>query len=53
MCHGMKWQDWELLQDEERREDVEPRAVEVLSDSEPEAVEPEPEHESERELIRV
>jgi hypothetical protein len=53
MCHGMKWQDWELLQDEERREDTEPRVVEVAS--EPEAFEPEPEteREPERELIRV
>ena len=51
MCHSMKWHDWELLQDEERREDEEPRVIEVAS--EPEAVEPEPEREPERELIRV
>jgi hypothetical protein len=47
----MKWHDWELLQDEKRREDEEPRVIEVAS--EPEAVEPEPEREPERELIRV
>jgi hypothetical protein len=51
MCHHLKWEDWELLQDEERREDREPRVVEVAS--EPEAVEPEPEREPERELIRA
>lgn len=52
MCHSMKWQDWELLMDEERREDAEPRTVEV---SEPEPAEPEVEREAdpERELIRV
>jgi hypothetical protein len=50
MCHHMTWEDWELLK-EERREEAEPRVVEVAS--EPEAVEPEPEREPERELIRV
>jgi hypothetical protein len=47
----MTWEEWQLLQDEKRREDEEPRVVEVAS--EPEAVEPEPEREPERELIRV
>lgn len=51
MCHHLTWEDWELLQDEERREEREPRVIEVAS--EPEAVEPEPEREPERELIRV
>jgi hypothetical protein len=51
MCHGMTWEEWQLLQDEKRREDVEPLVVEVAS--EPEAVEPEPEREPERELVRV
>jgi hypothetical protein len=51
MCHNMSWEEWQLLQDE-RREDVEPRTIEVSADSEPE-VEPEPEREPERELIRV
>jgi hypothetical protein len=50
MCHNMTWEEWQLLQDEKRREDVEPR--EVRADSEPED-EPEPEREPERELIRV
>lgn len=50
MCHSQKWQEWELLLDEERREDAEP--VEV---TEREPVEPEVERERdpERELIRV
>ena len=51
MCHHMTWEEWQLLQDEKRREDVEPRVVEVAS--EPEAAEPEPEREPERELIRA
>jgi hypothetical protein len=51
MCHRMTWEEWELLQDE-KREDVEPRTIEVRADSEPE-FEPEPEREPERELIRV
>jgi hypothetical protein len=51
MCHGMTWEEWQLLQDEKRREGEEPRVVEVAS--EPEAVEPEPEREPERELVRV
>jgi hypothetical protein len=49
MCHHMTWEEWQLLQDE-RREDVEPRTIEVRTDPEPE---PEPEREPERELIRV
>jgi hypothetical protein len=51
MCHHMTWEEWQLLQDEKRREDLEPRTIEVAG--EPEAVEPKPEHEPERELIRV
>ena len=51
MCHSLKWENWELLEDEERREDVEPRVTEVAS--EPEAAEAEPEREPERELIRA
>jgi hypothetical protein len=50
MCHHLEWQDRELLKDE-RREDEEPRVIEVTA--EPEAVEAEPERESERELIRA
>lgn len=52
MCHHMTWEEWQLLQDEKRREDVEPRTIEVRADSEPE-IEPEREREPERELIRV
>jgi hypothetical protein len=51
MCHHMTWEELQLLQ-VERREDMEPRTIEVRADSEPE-VEPEPEREPERELIRV
>ena len=51
MCHSLKWEDWKLLQEEERRKDEEPRVVEVAS--EPETVEAEPERDPERELIRV
>lgn len=49
MCHHMTSDEWQLLQDE-RREDLEPRTIEVSADSEPE---PEPEREPDRELIRV
>jgi hypothetical protein len=48
MCHGMTWEEWQLLQDEKRREDVEPRTIAVRAE-----IEPEPEREPERELIRV
>jgi hypothetical protein len=51
MCHHLEWQNWELLQDEERREDEEPRVIEVSA--EPEAEEAEPERTPERELIRA
>jgi hypothetical protein len=51
MCHHLEWQDWELLQDEERRQDEEPRVIKVTA--EPEAVEAEPEREPERELVRA
>ena len=50
MCHNLSWKEWELMQ-EERREDEEPRVIEV--DDEPEAVEPELEREPERVLIRA
>jgi hypothetical protein len=51
MCHHLSWEEWELLHVEERREDEEPRIVEVTA--EPEAVEAEPERDRERELIRA
>jgi hypothetical protein len=51
MCHSQRWQEWERLMDEERHEDEQPRVVEVAA--EPEAVEPEPEREPERELVRA
>jgi hypothetical protein len=50
MCHSLEWKDWEL-RDEERREDEEPRVITVAH--EPEAEEPEPEREPERELVRA
>jgi hypothetical protein len=49
MCHHYEWRDWDLLRDEQRREEEDPRIVEVTT--EPEAVEPEPE--PERELVHV
>jgi hypothetical protein len=51
MCHHLSWEEWELLNVKERREDEEPRIVEVTA--EPEAVEAEPERDRERELIRA
>jgi hypothetical protein len=51
MCHSLRWQEWERLMDEERREDEEPRVIEVAA--EPETVEPEPEREPERELVHA
>ena len=51
MCHSQRWQEWELLQEEERRKDDEPRVIEVVH--EPEAEEPELEREPERELVRA
>lgn len=50
MCHHLEWQDWELLGDEERREDEEPRTVEV---AEPETTEIERERDPERELVHA
>ena len=51
MCHGVTWEEWKLLQQEERREDEEPRTIEVVTERE--AVEPEPERDPERELVRA
>lgn len=51
MCHSLRWRDWELLEDEERREDEEPRVIQV--DAEPEPVEAEPERDPERELVHA
>jgi hypothetical protein len=48
MCHHLEWQDWELLQDEERREDEEPRTIEVV-----EREVDDTETESDRELVHV
>ncbi len=50
MCHGMKWQEWKLLQQEEQRKDEEPR-IEVVTERE--AVEPEHEPDPERELVHA
>jgi hypothetical protein len=50
MCHSSKWLEWELLRDEERR-DEEPRVVEV--DDEPETTEIERERDPERELVHA
>jgi hypothetical protein len=50
MCHHLEWKDWDLLKDEERREDEEPRIVEI---ADPEVVETPTEREPERELVRA
>jgi negative regulator of sigma E activity len=51
MCHHLTWEEWQRLQDVERREEEEPRVIEVTA--EPEAVEAEPEREPERELVHA
>jgi hypothetical protein len=48
MCHDLEWQDWELLRDEERREDEQQRAIEVVEREVDDA-----ETESDRELVHV
>jgi hypothetical protein len=50
MCHHLTWEEWQLLQDEERREEEEPRIVEV---AEREVVETETERDPERELVHA
>jgi hypothetical protein len=50
MCHHLTWEEWQLLQVEERREDEEPRTVEVV---ERERVETETERDPERELVHA
>jgi hypothetical protein len=50
MCHHLTWEEWQLLQVEERREDEESRTVEV---TERERVETETEREPERELVHA
>jgi hypothetical protein len=49
MCHRLTWEEWQLLQDEERRADEESR-IEV---AERESVETETEREPERELVHA
>jgi hypothetical protein len=50
MCHHLTWEEWQLLQVEERREDEEPRTVEV---TERESVETPTERDPERELVHA
>jgi negative regulator of sigma E activity len=50
MCHHLTWEEWQLLRDMERREDEEPRTVEVV---EREVVEAETERDPERELVHA
>jgi hypothetical protein len=47
----MTWEEWKLLQQDERHTDEEPRTIEVVTERE--AVEPEPERDPERELVRA
>jgi hypothetical protein len=50
MCHHLTWEEWQLLQVDERREDEESRTVEV---AERERVESATEREPERELVHA
>ena len=50
MCHHLTWEEWQLLQVDERREDEESRTVEV---TEREHVETETERDPERELVHA
>jgi len=50
MCHHLTREEWQLLRDEERRTDEEPRVVEV---ADPEVVETPTEREPERELVHA
>ena len=50
MCHHLTWEEWQLLRDEERRKDEEPRIVEV---SDPEVAETTTEPDPERELVHA
>jgi hypothetical protein len=50
MCHHLTWEEWQLLQVEERRQDEESRNVEV---AEREDVETETERDPERELVHA
>jgi hypothetical protein len=52
MCHSLRWQEWELLE-EERRTDEEPRVIEVAHERETEEPEVERERDPERELVRA
>ena len=51
MCWSSKWEESELLKDEERREEDDRRTVEA--DAERSATEPDRERESERELVQA
>jgi hypothetical protein len=55
MCHSSKWEYWEFLRGEERREDEPRRTFEVVDkrDVPDPRVETERESEPERELVRV
>jgi hypothetical protein len=50
MCHHLTWEEWQLLQVEERHQDEESRNVEV---AEREGVETETERDPERELVHA
>jgi hypothetical protein len=52
MCHSVKWQEWELLE-EERRTDEEPRVTQVVHERETDEPELEHERDPERELVRA
>ncbi len=50
MCHELDWREWNLLREEERREEEEPRVIEVVAEDE---AEPVLEPDRERELVRA
>lgn len=53
MCQSLRWQEWELLRDEQGHKDEEPRVIEVVHERETEEPGFEPEREAERELVRA
>jgi hypothetical protein len=53
MCHSLKWEEWELLADEELRKEEKPLVVEVAHEREAEEPELERERDPERELVRA
>ena len=53
MCHSLSWKEWEVLADEERREDEEPRVFGDEAQPEAVEVEAEPKRTPERERVLI